>query len=152
MTSEVRKCPKTPFCHFWFSRNSVFWWFAEKLRRDGSNELHLKICARTRRSYPEKRLFRKVSASPSFLGKNPLFLNKFQKSISLPVDRVLIVKWKPLKPDRAFFWGNFLFFLILITRLATESKVQKTFSLKKKFVSKISKQGLYGWIQLQNLY
>ena len=24
VTSEVRKCPKTHFCRFWFSRNSVF--------------------------------------------------------------------------------------------------------------------------------
>ena len=82
-------------------------------------------------------------------GKNPLFFTKFQKSISWPVDEILIPNWNCQNPTQSSVEEIFYSFLILNIRLATKSKVRNTVFLRKRFFFfKISGFLSYYWIKL----
>ena len=87
MTSEFRKFPKTPFCHFSFFRNSYFCDLRSKLR--GLKKMtHLIKFALKSRTCRARDVVQKRGAITPILWKTPLYSTKFQMSINRPFDNI----------------------------------------------------------------
>ena len=131
MTSEVRKCPKTHFCCFSFSRIHIFA-ICGKTKGGLEKMTHLKKSDLTSRTYPAKKNPWMVHFTP-ISGKNPLFLQNFKSRYLGQLERYWYQIETAKTRHKALSRKFFIYFLFWIFDSLRNQKCGKQFSLEEGF-------------------